>query len=155
MADLKAAGAIIVARHGKETLFLVLRSSRHGEWGPPKGHAEDAENEYETACRELYEETGLRRITFDTGFREALAYRVERKGKVRQKEVVYFLGEIPVETEIHLSSEHTEYHLATLDEIEFLIAHEDMREVFRKANTHWTKRQAEAAAGTPPPTPAS
>lgn len=135
MSDLKAAGAICFLRDGKKILFLLLRSAKHGEWGPPKGHAESGETEVETATRELYEEAGLRRATFLPKFREQIGYRVEKKGKVQSKEVVFFLCEIESDA-VRLSHEHTEAHMATLDEIEVLLPHEDLKEVFRKAASH-------------------
>ncbi len=133
--DLKAAGAICFMRDEKDVLFLLLRSSKHGEWGPPKGHAEPGETELETASRELYEEAGLRRVSFDPDFRETICYTVEKKGKKQLKEVVFFLCEISVENveEVRLSHEHTEAHMATLDELEMMIPFEDLREIFRKA----------------------
>lgn len=132
MPDLKAAGAVCYLKDGKHTLFLILRSSKHGEWGPPKGHASVGETEVETAARELYEEAGIRRARFAPGFREILKYTVEKKGTKHDKEVVYFLCELESD-EIKLSHEHNEAHLATLEELDVLIAHEDMKDVFHKA----------------------
>jgi 8-oxo-dGTP pyrophosphatase MutT (NUDIX family) len=132
MPDLHAAGAICFAQEDNKTYFLILRSAKHGGWGPPKGHADEHETEVETATRELYEETGVRRPDFAPGFRESIAYNVEKKGKLRSKEVVFFLCKIDPDV-VRLSQEHTEIHLATLDEIEVLIPHEDVRAVFRKA----------------------
>ncbi len=135
MSDLKAAGAICYLKDGKHTLFLVLRSSKHGEWGPPKGHAETGEGEIETAARELFEEAGIKRATFEAGFREVLRYKVEKKGKGYDKEVVYFLCRLDSDA-VKLSHEHNEAHLATPDELDVLIQHPDMKEVFHKALKH-------------------
>src|SRR5687768_2814210 len=125
MSEVNAAGAICFAQEGNKIFFLLLRSSKHGEWGPPKGHAEPGESELETATREFFEETGLRRISFEAGFREVISYPVEKKGKKHQKEVVFFLSRIDPDL-VKLSAEHTEIHLGTLDEIEVLIPHEDV-----------------------------
>ena len=132
MSDLKAAGAICYLMDGKKTYFLLLRSATTSEWGPPKGHSEDEENEIETAVRELFEEAGVRRASFTPGFREVLNYQVEKKGKTRSKELVLFLCKLDDDA-VALSDEHTEAHFATLDELEVLVPHEDLREVFRKA----------------------
>jgi bis(5'-nucleosidyl)-tetraphosphatase len=135
MSELKAAGAICYLKDGKKVYFVLLRSAKHGEWGPPKGHAEPGETELETATRELFEEAGVRRGSFLPGFREAITYTVNKKGKTHSKEVVFFLCELESE-EIKLSHEHSEFHMATLDEIEVLLQHEDLREIFRKAAKH-------------------
>jgi len=132
MSDVKAAGVICFAQEGKKTLFLMLRSSKHGEWGPPKGHAEPGETEIETATREFFEETGLRRISFESGFRESITYNVEKKGNKCLKEVVFFLCRIDPDL-VQISAEHSEIHLGTIDEVEVLILHEDVKAVFRRA----------------------
>jgi bis(5'-nucleosidyl)-tetraphosphatase len=134
MSDLQAAGAICYFKEGRKTLFLLLRSAKTSEWGPPKGHAEQDETEVETAVREIYEETGIRRASFTPGFREVLHYEVEKKGKLRKKDVVLLLCKLDSD-DVRLSSEHTEFHFATLDEVEVLVPHEDLREVFRKAQS--------------------
>jgi len=135
MPDLKAAGAICFVREGNKTLFLLLRSAKHGGWGPPKGHAQPHETEIETACREICEEAGIRHVSFVPGFREVIGYNVEKKGRLCSKEVVFFLCPIDPD-EVRLSHEHTEAHLATLDEIEVLIPHQDVKAVFRKAQVY-------------------
>ncbi|HYG74023.1 MAG TPA: NUDIX domain-containing protein [Planctomycetota bacterium] len=135
MAEIKAAGAICYLKDGKDLLFLILRSSKHGEWGPPKGKAESGETEVETATRELYEEAGLRKLSFDPKFREILSYTIDKKGQKLPKQVVYFLCQIESD-DVKLSHEHTEAHLATLAELEIMIPHDDMREIFRRAAKH-------------------
>ena len=135
MAEVKAAGAIVYFQEGKHTLFLLLRSASHGGWGAPKGHAEPGETELETAARELFEEAGLRLATFTPHFRETITYNVEKEkqGKTCAKEVVYFLCKIDSD-QIRLSDEHSEAHFATLDEVEVMVTHEEMKEIFRKAH---------------------
>jgi len=135
MPDINAAGVIIYLLDKKQPLFLMLRSAKHGEWGPPKGKTQPGETHVETAVREVYEEAGLRRLTFTPGFRETIAYEVEKKGKRASKEVVYFLAQVESDA-VELSTEHTEAHLATLEEIEQLAPHENLREVFYKAAEH-------------------
>jgi bis(5'-nucleosidyl)-tetraphosphatase len=139
MADLMAAGVICFSNDGTQNHYLILRSSKHGEWGPPKGHADKDENEVETALRELYEESGLRRVEFVPGYKQVLKYTVNRRDKKLSKEVVFFLGRMSSDESIALSEEHTEAHMATLDEIEIMVPHEDLRELFRKAETHLKK----------------
>ena len=132
MSDIKAAGVLIYVIEKKEPSFLLLRSAKTGEWGPPKGKAEPGETELETAVRETYEETGFRRLQFVDGFQERIAYEVEKKGERKSKEVVFFLASTE-EEDLKLSPEHTEAHLATFAEIEQLVPYFDVRELFEKA----------------------
>jgi 8-oxo-dGTP pyrophosphatase MutT (NUDIX family) len=144
MADEKAAGGIIYLREDGRVYFLLLRAAKHGEWGPPKGHAETGESEVETATREICEETGFRHLSFDPDFREALRYSVtNKKGVKADKEVVFFLAETDPETdELRLSIEHTEAHMGTLEEIEVMLVHEDLKDLFRKAHAHILKTRS-------------
>ena len=134
MQDVKAAGAVLFTLRDKVPHYLILRSIYHGEWGPPKGHADEGESELETALREIFEETGIRKAQFVPGFRETLAYNVEKKGKRVQKEVIYFLSEMVTE-DVELSDEHSEAHLAPFSEIEELVRHDDLKSIFRKAES--------------------
>jgi bis(5'-nucleosidyl)-tetraphosphatase len=134
MSEIKAAGAICYVKDGKKLYYLLLRSSKHGEWGPPKGKAETGESPIETATRELYEEAGVRRARFTPGFEHHVDYSIHTKSGQKKKGVVYFLCEMPSD-DIKISHEHSEAHMATLDEVETLIAHENLREVFRAAQS--------------------
>jgi len=140
--DVKAAGAIIYYLQRGKPLFLLLRSAKHGEWGPPKGHADTGEAEMETAIREIYEESGVRRLAFQPGFRETLRYEVRKKGGLFHKESVYFLARTEPTVEVHLSHEHTEAHMASMEEVNVLLNHDDLKGVFRKAHTFITHDHA-------------
>jgi 8-oxo-dGTP pyrophosphatase MutT (NUDIX family) len=132
MSEIKAAGAICFVRDGKNIYYLLLRSAKHAEWGPPKGKAESGESLIETATRELYEEAGVRRVSFTPGFERKIDYSVKTKNGMKSKAVLYYLCELPSD-EVTLSHEHSESHMATLDEVETLISHDNLREVFRAA----------------------
>lgn len=85
----KSCGAIVYRVASGQVHVLLLRP-RHGRhWSFPKGHMEKDENEFETAVREVREETGLS-ISIKKGFRETISYRP--KSSVL-KDVVYFVAE--------------------------------------------------------------
>lgn len=133
MAEIRAAGAIMYRLEKGVPKYLILRSAHHGEWGPPKGRADPGETDVETALREIYEETGFSSVIFRSGFRETLSYIVNKKGRRVTKEAVYFMSEMPSDN-LELSSEHTAAKLAKLEELDTLIAHDDLRGVFHKAD---------------------
>ncbi len=74
-----------------ETLLVQHQA---GHWSFPKGHAQEGELPYDTAKRELLEETGLRvtRVLSETPFREH--YFFTREGDPTEKDVDYFLAEV-------------------------------------------------------------
>ena len=93
-----SAGAVVFSRQHNDTLFLLILSRRHGNWGFPKGHIEQGETEEQAARREIREETGLTEVTFLPKFRyedvyPATSNRGQNKGKEIEKHSVYFLAE--------------------------------------------------------------
>ncbi|MDR2666293.1 MAG: NUDIX domain-containing protein [Endomicrobium sp.] len=51
-----------------EPVFLLVNSKRSRLWGFPKGHVEKGESEFETATREIFEETGINKVKFIENF---------------------------------------------------------------------------------------
>ena len=82
----KSCGVILYKDGGE---YLLLKHAE-GNWDFPKGHVEANETEYETALREVKEETGLT-VEIIPGFRESITYIMY--GSI-EKEVVFFLGHI-------------------------------------------------------------
>jgi bis(5'-nucleosidyl)-tetraphosphatase len=105
--EVKAAGFILWRAGADRTpRFLLLETRKGGHWSPPKGHLETGEGDLDAARRETLEECGIVPIVVDATFREEIGYPVVKKGKHRQKRVIYFLGEAGP-GEVRLSDEHT------------------------------------------------
>jgi len=100
-----SAGIIVFRREGGVVQFLLIKNAAHGHWDFPKGHIDAGENEMQAALREAREEAGLTELKIIPDFRVTIHYEIGSK----QKEVTYFLAEVPPNTEIKLSAEHTEY----------------------------------------------
>lgn len=92
----KSCGAVIFRRRSGNLEFLLVKNKRGGNWGFPKGHIERGEDEFDTARREILEETGLR-VSFLDGFRALSEYRP--RGRIF-KQVVFFLAEMPEDGEV-------------------------------------------------------
>lgn len=122
----KACGWILVSP-GPRT--LLLQNRERGDWGVPKGHMEANEDERQTACRELHEETGLELtdLSVDPHFRQTLSYHVKAKhGNIHLKEVVYFRANCLPHT-ISLSQEHCQFEWASRPRVQTLITHNNLR----------------------------
>ena len=119
----KSCGAIII---DDDKVLLIKQGN--GDWGFPKGHMIDGESEFETAIREVKEETNID-ILIDENYRYVISYMVNEN---TMKDVVFFIAKklnnvlIPQESEID--------KLEWLDMNDALnkISHEDVKGVLKK-----------------------
>lgn len=90
--------------------WLVLKRAPDtilaGCWAPVQGHIEDGEKAYETAHRELGEETGLTPIQFWQASYVNRFYLAEFDQVILSP---VFCAQVPVDAEVVLSEEHTEF----------------------------------------------
>lgn len=90
--------AVIMARYNGKWIFC--QHKERDTWEIPGGHREPGENIFDTAQRELYEETGAE----DFSIIPVSIYGVDRDGEVTYGGLFYadvvVLGEIPEEMEI-------------------------------------------------------
>lgn len=124
----KSCGAIVVRKQNGRLYTLMIRQNQ-GHWCFPKGHVENNENEFETAEREVLEETGLR-VRFIDGFRESVVY--SPRDDV-MKEAVYFLAEPCGGREKKQDEEISEMHWADMFETLALITYDNDAMLYRKA----------------------
>jgi len=96
----KSCGSIIIAKNPTPKI-LIVKNRNSKTWGFPKGHVEFGENEYQTALREVYEETGLH-VRFINGFRETSDYYAYGCAK---KRVVFFVSVLEKPINIRLQAE--------------------------------------------------
>lgn len=124
----KSCGAIVVRKQNGRLYTLMIRQNQ-GHWCFPKGHVENNENEFETAEREVLEETGLK-VRFIDGFRESVVY--SPRDDV-MKEAVYFLAEPCGGREKKQDEEISEMHWADMFETLALITYDNDAMLYRKA----------------------
>ena len=62
--------------------MAMLPKNRYADfWSFPKGHVKEGENEYQTAIREVKEETGID-VKIENGFRMESVYMIGKKKNV-------------------------------------------------------------------------
>ena len=110
-----SAGAVIFKKERGVLKFLLLlhegRSHGWPYWAFPKGHIEKNETEIVATKREIYEETGLKKLKFIEGFRRVETYFFARKISKRKKErifkiVIWRLAEVLSASKVKISWEH-------------------------------------------------
>ena len=125
----KSCGALVVRREDDNYYILMIRHKAGGNRSFPKGHVEEGETEYETALREVMEETSSR-IAIVSDFRATLSYRPS-PGVI--KEVVYFLAFTTSADIKAREGEIAEVEWVPLEKAEECLAHDNDKTVFRAA----------------------
>ena len=125
----KSCGALVVRREKDQYYILMIRHKAGGNRSFPKGHVEQGETEYETALREVMEETSSR-IAIVSDFRATVNY---RPSPGVMKEVVYFLAFTTSADIKAREGEIAEVEWVPLDKAEESLAHDNDKTVFRAA----------------------
>jgi 8-oxo-dGTP pyrophosphatase MutT (NUDIX family) len=99
----QSAGAVLITFIDNIPQYLLLRSV-NGFWGIAKGHHIAGETVFDTARREVFEETGLELYPVNSFFAQ-VTYLTKQK---TPKQVSAFLGVVE-QLSIQLSAEHTEF----------------------------------------------
>src|SRR3989338_4957530 len=88
----KSYGVILILKNEDGFYVLLVKNSKGGHWGLPKGTPEKDEKPIDTATRELFEETGIKDIEIkaDISFEEK--YDFEKDGILYNKTNTYYPG---------------------------------------------------------------
>ena len=126
----KSCGAVVYRNIDEKYQLLLIKHKFGGHWSFPKGHVEKGENEFQTALREVKEETGLD-ITLKEGFRQCVEYFPKPHVK---KLVVYFLGEAAADAVVHFQKEEvSETTWADLDSAFRMVTFKNDRSLIQHA----------------------
>lgn len=126
----KSCGAVVYRNIDEKYQLLLIKHKFGGHWSFPKGHVEKGENEFQTALREVKEETGLD-ITLKEGFRQCVEYFPKPHVK---KLVVYFLGEAAADAVVHFQKEEvSETTWADLDSAFRMVTFKNDRNLIQHA----------------------
>jgi 8-oxo-dGTP pyrophosphatase MutT (NUDIX family) len=127
-----SAGGVVYCQDGDNGLRVLLILDKHDNWGFPKGHPEDGEDEEQAALREIAEETGLN-CTLGP-LVQRIEYPVFKKGEWRHKSVSYFLvRHACAELTPQLDEGITQARWVSPDEALSLLPFEQVRDTLRRA----------------------
>ena len=127
-------------RTGKEAKKVVIDIG-------PSGHREKDETYEETARREIYEETGLKGLNFDKGFRFDLKYEFDATADNGEnmhivKTRKFWCARLPegYEKRIRISPEHKRYFLEPIDNaIKMKELEDSKKEALERLKSYITK----------------
>ncbi len=128
----KSAGIVLFHKTSDENEFLLLNYPQ-GHWDFVKGKMEVNETPYETAKREMEEETGVSKFQLIDGFEECVRYNFRFKNEMIHKKVVFFLAKTDVK-KISLSHEHNDYVWLRYNDALKKITFRSAKNILLKAN---------------------
>lgn len=107
----------IVCSTDSKLLMLKRTKERSGYWQPVCGGIETSELAYETAIREVSEETGITNYEYIEKLPFEFKYQEPKNGIEMNMEDVCFLMIINTKYDIRLSNEHEHYKWIKFDEV--------------------------------------
>lgn len=119
--------------------YLLLKHALGGHWSFPKGTVEAGESAWQTAIRELEEETGIANITHIPGFEVTLRYHFQRDCRQVDKTVIFFLAHT-AQTTVTLSPEHAQSAWLPYDQARLRLTHSNSRQLLDRAENFLTTR---------------
>ncbi len=128
--DLVASGLFL--RHADKPRWLLLRATKHGEWGFPKGHVDPGETLIQTALRECAEECGIAMVEI-LGPPVYTTYQMA--GRITKTTVYY--PAMTATSAVELSAEHDRAQWCAADEVGSRLAHPGLVALFRQALRDW------------------
>ncbi|GKH48562.1 bis(5'-nucleosyl)-tetraphosphatase [Anaerotruncus massiliensis (ex Togo et al. 2019)] len=132
----KSCGALVYRKKQDKVELLLIKHRNGGHWSFPKGHVESGENEYQTALREIKEETGLD-VNLRDGFRQSVEYFPKPHVK---KQVVYFLGYPGGDDTVKRQEEEiSEYQWCLLDDADGMVTFRNDKNLINEAKRFLAK----------------
>eukprot|EP00741_Cyanophora_paradoxa_P016842 tig00020943_g16266.t1 len=125
-------GFVPLRRIDGELRVLVIKQKKGPIWSFPKGHPDDGETQWQTATRELFEETGL--IPGDVLLPHTFttAYHVVKRGERYIKTVVYYVALVPEGDVVLQPEEILDHRWARFDEALATVSHPEEKLLFEE-----------------------
>lgn len=131
----KSCGAVVYFVKNGEPLYLLIKN-RSLNMGFPKGHVEAGEDEYQTAVREIFEETNLH-VTLDKNFRQQYFYAINF---FRKKHAVYFIARGTTGKIAIPKNEILSYSVVGIKEALKLLSYPNEKLLLKEAHAHIIKQ---------------
>lgn len=127
-------GAVVYTVINNERKYAIITSTE-GIYGFPKGHMEPGETEFDTALREIKEETNLDVNILD-GFRTIEEHTFMRDNEERLKHVVYFIAEYKDQEFRPQEGELIDINLMSYDEAYNCFQYDNCRRVLKEVEDY-------------------
>ena len=126
-----SAGGIVLSKEG---LVLVVNQNNNS-WSLPKGHIDEGEEKLEAAIREIYEESGIKKLQFIKELGSYERHRISLDGrddKSELKTIYMFLFKTEEEILKPIDPANPEARWLKKEEVSNLLTHKKDKEFFLK-----------------------
>ena len=130
--EAKSYGIIPIFKNKDGFYVLLVKNSKGGHWGLPKGTPEKDEEPIDTATRELLEETGIKDINIKTDVAFEEKYDFEKDGILYSKTNTYYPGFVSEMTEGDKLDQIDELKWVKIDEAKNTLTHQSAVNVVDK-----------------------
>ncbi|MBD3270032.1 NUDIX domain-containing protein [Candidatus Peregrinibacteria bacterium] len=136
-----SAGFIVFSQNNNQRTYLILHYPS-GHFDFPKGHLESGEDELAAARRELFEETGIKKIKIYDKFTKSINYKFRRGENIVNKTVTFFLCST-AEQKVKISHEHLDYLWLDYYKAIKKVTFDNARDILINAEKYLTENQHE------------
>jgi len=138
--DAKSYGVIPIFKDEDGFYILLVKNSKGGHWGLPKGTPEKDEEPIDTARRELFEETGIKDINIKTEPTFEEKYDFEQDDTVYSKTNTYYLGFVNKMTINNELDQIDEIKWVKISDAKNVITHQSAIDIVKVLN-EWLSKQ--------------
>ena len=131
--EAKSYGIIPIFKNKDGFYVLLVKNSKGGHWGLPKGTPEKDEEPIDTATRKLFEETGIKNIEIIGSFKEKIHYFYKVNNELMSKDVIFYLAKAKTE-EVKLSFEHIGFAWLSFDKAMEKLTYRNAKDILKKAH---------------------
>ena len=132
MIETQSAGGVVLNPKGE----VLVVNQEGNSWSLPKGHIDSGEEALAAAQREIYEESGVKRLQFVRTLGVYRRYKIGLKGgddKSEMKTIRMFLFKTDQTILKPLDPQNPEARWVPKDKVEDLLTHRKDKDFFRKA----------------------
>lgn len=123
------AGGVVLNKKGE----VLVVNQNNNSWSLPKGHIDEGEEKLEAAVREIYEESGIKNVTFIKDLGSYQRYKIGIDGgedKSELKTIYMFLFTTQEETLKPVDPGNPEARWVSKDKVADLLTHKKDKEFF-------------------------
>ncbi len=129
-------GIIPIYKKDKEIFVCCVHNEKSDEWGLPKGTPEENETPFETAKRELVEETGITEFEIIGGKTFAEKYSFEQDDITHQKQNIYYIAEVPEMIEKNLEIDSKDMSWININQADKFFKFETIKNVLKEVSDY-------------------